>query len=394
MCPRLHGNCLQEFEYWLKRNPKILDSLLSFKTKEKECTLGPLIMSPSEQLFSASQQPTSLPDKSVPLVVTMKAASPTLFQVGDPSEGLLSPDAEDKEMDVDSQAKQADQETEGNGFKDDPDSSIDLAQPDEHGEGREPATDQGQGPSTSQPPSINSAAAQGRSLTDGSVVVGQESGDDNITVASEDLTDQAGSIMLAESNVSLSIDMSCVTRSASSDKLGSPVLPTTSLEEVAMTTEEPQSDSLLMVTNQSAEKEVEPSDDAPPTFVAEDLKRVEDELEGVHLTPSISDSVPDVTIDLQEGVEEGEEQVFLDEEVPESLTPSITSKEMAKPAESLAEFELVPEEIYTAWLPSPKTQEVLNQSQPSKDPSYLTCPALVADVRMVSEWLLSVQCTM
>ena len=39
----------QEFEYWLKRNPKVLDSLLSFQTKSEECTLGRLIMSPSEQ---------------------------------------------------------------------------------------------------------------------------------------------------------------------------------------------------------------------------------------------------------------------------------------------------------------------------------------------------------
>lgn len=45
---------MQEFEYWLKRNPKILDSLLSFKTRKDECTVGSLLMSPSEQQLSAA----------------------------------------------------------------------------------------------------------------------------------------------------------------------------------------------------------------------------------------------------------------------------------------------------------------------------------------------------
>ena len=40
----------QEFEYWLKRNPKILDNLLSFRTKADICTLGPLLMVPDEPL--------------------------------------------------------------------------------------------------------------------------------------------------------------------------------------------------------------------------------------------------------------------------------------------------------------------------------------------------------
>ena len=152
----------------------------------------------------------------------------------------------------------------------------------------------------------------------------EEQGNDDVTmavqegVASSESTDTgAGSIMLAESN--LSIDMSCVARATSSDKLGSPVLPTTALEEVAIATGEPQqpreNSSLLLMTNKSPEKEAEPSGaETPPTFVADDLERVEEELEGVHLTPSISDSVPDVTIDLEEGVEEGVEPVFTEEE--------------------------------------------------------------------------------
>lgn len=152
----------------------------------------------------------------------------------------------------------------------------------------------------------------------------EERGNDDVTVpvqegvASSESTDTgAGSIMLAESN--LSIDMSCVARAASSDKLGSPVLPTTALEEIAIATGEPQqlreNSSLLLTTNKSPEKEAEPAAaQTPPTFVADDLERVEEELEGVHLTPSISDSVPDVTIDLEEGVEEGVEPVFMEED--------------------------------------------------------------------------------
>lgn len=44
---------------------------------------------------------------------------------------------------------------------------------------------------------------------------------------------------------------------------------------------------------------------------------------------------------------------------------------------------LVREELHTAWVPTPHTQQLLAQVQPTKDPNYLTCPALVADVRMV-----------
>ena len=84
----------------MKRNPKILDSLLSFKTKEKVCTLGPLIMSPSEQLFSVSESQegqlaagqgrqgggtTGDPGTPVEVVTRRAAASPTLFQIGGPS---------------------------------------------------------------------------------------------------------------------------------------------------------------------------------------------------------------------------------------------------------------------------------------------------------------------
>ena len=159
----------------------------------------------------------------------------------------------------------------------------------------------------------------------------EEWGNDDVTmpaqegVASSESTDTGpGSIMLAESN--LSLDMSSVARATSSDKLGSPVLPTTALEEVAIETGEPQlqenSSSSLLTTNKSPEKEAEPAvSKTPPTFVAEDLERVEEELEGVHLTPSISDSVPDVTIDLEEGVEEGVEPVFPEEDEREREAP-------------------------------------------------------------------------
>jgi hypothetical protein len=74
-------HCPQEFEYWLKRNPKILDTLLSFKTKKEECTLGSLIMSPSEQNFQSSMRPHPVSAPPPPAFGTK------LFQVG--SEGSL-----------------------------------------------------------------------------------------------------------------------------------------------------------------------------------------------------------------------------------------------------------------------------------------------------------------
>lgn len=363
---------LQEFEYWLKRNPKILDSLLSFKTKD--CTLGPLIMSPSEQLLSAPQETTPTAEE-VPLVVTMKAASPTLFQVGEPDGGDVvgeqdgSLERDDKE---DLSTSLTEQEVgEGNGTTRDPGTEV---------------VNDSTSASSEQPPSLPQQDIEERAL------VGDQEGtdditgaSDDITIVSEDSTDQPGSIMLAESN--LSIDMSCVAKATSSDKLGSPVLPTTALEEITMTTEQQESSSsLLLATSKPLEEESEPVDESPPTFVVGDLERVEEELEGVHLTPSISESVPDVTIDLEEGVE----PVFSDEEVPGSLETVSLVNEVPEPmADQLADAELeVAEAIYTAWVPSAKTQELLNQSQPTKDPSHLTCPALVADVRMVSSMFL------
>ena len=50
--------------------------------------------------------------------------------------------------------------------------------------------------------------------------------------------------------------------------------------------------------------------------------------------------------------------------------------------------EEVREEVHTAWIPTPHTQLLLAQKQPTKDPAHLTCPALVADVRVVSKHLI------
>lgn len=301
-------------------------------------------MSPSEQQLSASQDPPSM---EVPLVVTVKAPSPTMFQIGEPPE--------EEQGEIPPVAKETDKETTGT------QEETETAQVGESG-----------GVATSEVKEEESASQP--VPTDSGLVQRQGSCGDDITGLLEESTDQGGSIMLAESN--LSLDMTCVVRAASSDKLGSPVLPTTSLEEVAMTTErdDEQERSPSLTQDKSVEEEAEPASEATPTFVAVDLERVEEELEGVHLTPSISDSVPDVTIDLEEGAG----PVFSDEEeAPASLEPSIAVQEVT---ESLFE---VPEEVQRAWVPSPPTQALLSQPQQTKDPSHLTCPALVADVRMV-----------
>ena len=350
---------MQEFEYWLKRNPKILDSLLSFKTSD--CTLGPLIMSPSEQLLSAAQEPTPAPTE-VPLVVTMKAASPTPFQIGDPPEvdSSLTPDATKIEN--------------HSGSNDD--------------DGEHDSSIQCEGVTAAQSHKLDEfISALSQEPTDSLTSPSQDLGSDVAVpsqeaggMPSEESTDQAGSIMLEES--SLSIDMSCVARAASGDKLGSPVLPTTALEEVAISEGEQEENppSSLLTTNKPLGKEGEATNETLPTYVAEDLEKVEEELEGIHLTPSISDSVPDVTIDLEEGVG----PVFSDEELPTTVEPSVPVEDGRQPSETLIEVEEIPEEIHMAWVPTPKTQELLTQSQPTKDPNHLTCPALVADVRMVS----------
>ena len=76
----------QEFEYWVKRNPKVLDSLLSFKTNEGKCTLGALLQVPMETVSPGrirkhhSTPPTARPHpprvQSLPHLT--KLDSPTL----------------------------------------------------------------------------------------------------------------------------------------------------------------------------------------------------------------------------------------------------------------------------------------------------------------------------
>ena len=355
-------------------------------------------MSPSEQLLSVSHDQPSPSSVDAPLVVTMNPASPTLFQIGESpqEEGPLSPDEErlSREGEEEGEGPLASQGTDelDEGARQEVGDSISHSSeepsPLSFPSSSQPLSDKGTVTGTE---SVETLPLESEQLTNqiaiepkqptNQVAIEPEQPTNQIAVESEESTDQAsGSIMLAESN--LSIDMSCVARVTSSDKLGSPVLPTTSLEEVAMTTEQGEnSSSLLLATTESPEKEAEPVEEAPPTFIVGDLQRVEEELEGVHLTPSVSDSVPDVTIDLEEGVE----PVFSDEEVPESLEPNVSADESSAPVEVSSGDEEVSEEIYTAWIPSPRTQELLAQPQPTKDPSHLTCPALVADVKMVSE---------
>lgn len=57
---------VQEFEYWVRRNPKILDTLLSFQPQEIHGTLGPLLLSPegddtSESTVSVPLHPSPIP---------------------------------------------------------------------------------------------------------------------------------------------------------------------------------------------------------------------------------------------------------------------------------------------------------------------------------------------
>ena len=57
---------VQEFEYWVRRNPKILDTLLSFQPRESRGTLGPLLLSPDEG-SGASESTVSVPLHPSPL---------------------------------------------------------------------------------------------------------------------------------------------------------------------------------------------------------------------------------------------------------------------------------------------------------------------------------------
>ena len=243
---------MQEFEYWLKRNPKILDSLLSFNTKE--CTLGPLIMSPSEQQLSRKKEES--------LTVTMEPSSPTLFQLGSPD------DVVDGDDDLIGQEKD----------------TTDITQKEDH-----------------VPPPYDDFVA----TNDEEVPTEDEVDQEEMPTDSKDRdvldkelttpTDHAGSIMHEESG--LSIDMSCVPRVTSTDKLGpaSPVLPTTTMESVVMAIEEEQG-----ITVERLEVEGDSQ-----SFGSDELAtEAEQELDSssvVQLAPSISDSLPDDEGGLLEG---------------------------------------------------------------------------------------------
>lgn len=61
---------MQEFEYWVRRNPKILDTLLSFQPQESHGTLGSLLLSPegddtSELTVSVPLHPSPIPSHSL-----------------------------------------------------------------------------------------------------------------------------------------------------------------------------------------------------------------------------------------------------------------------------------------------------------------------------------------
>ena len=204
----------------------------------------------------------------------------------------------------------------------------------------------------------------------------------------EDLTDYSGSIMQSEDSIAATqrLDLSEVLEALSSDiEPSSPVLPTT-METIFVEEEE--------------DEEAGQEESELLSFSSNELEESNlDELEeAAARSRSISESLPEVTTvpDNEEPAGEAPptQEVTTAQEVVTTTQEVVTTttQEVAVPREGLPQRRPSPyptgeaevkEALYTAWLPSPWTQELLANPPPGMTTQHLTCPGLVADSKMV-----------
>ena len=174
----------------------------------------------------------------------------------------------------------------------------------------------------------------------------------------------SGSCLMEEATP-LVIDMSCVTKVTSSEGVGpeSPVLPTTSLESVC------EGDEGGTNSDDNVESEM-------TSYSYDELRS--DAVSGVRVRLTTSVSEPD---------DESNVAVPTMDETSQSV-PNVDPVSSAKPYLEESVWEGVNENVYSAWIPSPTTAKLLSQSQPTMQRENLTCPALVADITIVSRLLV------
>lgn len=488
---------MQEFEYWVRRNPKILDTLLSFQPQESHGTLGPLLLSPegddtSELTVSIPLHPSPVPSHSLqpptgsqgslkvthspirpirsePVLTTMEinkttphgistdiqtsmptssvaiemgASSPTLvlepdtpLQSGIGTSFTLSPPIK-----ADIKFTTGSDEAEEEGLRDE--DEVDR----EGGEGEESLLEE-----------VNSevcGAGQWGQEEQGGVEDGQEGsnevreegGQDGGTSVKMEESEQAGSIMQSQEALAGDVEID-LPLDPPSDTPMSPLLPTT-METVALEMQEEQ------VTQEQTEEMKQslplidlggsnplPISEAPLTTCEEDILI---DLSSSGVTPPLStghqlevtehQQSPDSTahkLDVQEtGILPPSDPLS---EVPDPHSPGTVATHLSDPllptpshlplssqlhvsveevgVDDLAEelktmgtrgdvgpdpvvlpprrpspfpevVEGVREALYTAWIPSPWTQGLLSPPA-SVTQQHLTCPGLVADIKMV-----------
>lgn len=207
----------------------------------------------------------------------------------------------------------------------------------------------------------------------------------------KDQADYSGSIMQSEDSVAATqrLDLTEVLEALSSDiEPSSPVLPTT-METIFVEEDE--------------EEEAGQEEGELLSFSSNELEEPNlDELEEAAVrSRSISESLPEVTTTVPEnGEAAGEAQPTEELTATETTTQEVetttleatTTQGVAVPRDDLPQRRPSPypggeaevkEALYTAWLPSPWTQELLANPPPSTTTQHLTCPGLVADIKMV-----------
>ena len=195
-----------------------------------------------------------------------------------------------------------------------------------------------------------------------------------------DISDYGGSIMLSEDDsvvgaMVLNLPVAPLPDICSSEVPSSPVLPTTSETIISL----------------EQETETPPTSDQLEedllSFSSNELPDLEeDQLGGSAILPSnFTESLPDVDT----GPEPRQVVEGFELEIEEALgvnlarEPKLSPQPERRPSPYPDGAAGVREALYTAWLPSTRTQEML--ANPREAAQHLTCPGLVADVRMVRE---------
>lgn len=298
----------------------MLDTLLSFNTLEDECTLGSLIMSPSEQAMGVADQHPGISDREEEVTN------------GDGGLARVSDNPLVLKMD----------KNEHNPLTDPPPASSPASPPDPNS-------------LVNGSPSQHTGHESPLSTTSGNPLSALRKDLTGITPSGDEID---SSSCLMEETAPLAIDLSCVPKVSGSKEMGpeSPVIPTTNL------------------SSQSLDSRDEPVESVGEEMMLSSFSDLCSEATSgvrVRLTTSISEPG-------NEALEE-----FSPDNDQESLD-NISCIGRLTPHSNDYLLQEVSENVYSAWIPGPSTASLLSQSQPTLKRENLTCPALAADISMVS----------